>query len=280
MANKTIVGLFDDRDDAQAVVEELMRAGITRAHISLITSRGKVNDLDAPPDEGASDVLTGAGIGAVLGGVGGLLVGLAVLPIPGIGPVIAAGPIATTLAGMGIGAATGGLVGALTNLGVPEEHAHHYAEGVRRGATLVSVEADAIDAGRVSGIMMRHNAYDVNERAARWRESGWVSYDAAASAFTADEAARERSRYRVLDIDKGEVTLPVVEEPVSVGKREVRGDGVRVSNRVVEEAAVNTRVNGRSETVRDAARRNEVAVRSSPTASAPPSQQAPSNPPR
>lgn len=234
MANKTIVGLFDEASDAQAVVQELVQAGITRDHISLITNRGEVTNIDEVPDDGANDVLTGAGIGAVLGGVGGLLVGLAVLPIPGLGPVIAAGPIATTLAGMGIGAAAGGLVGALTNIGVPEEHAHHYAEGVRRGATLVSVEADPVNAGLVTGIMARYHAFDVNERAAMWRKTGWTGYDASAPAFSADEAARERMRYRNLDIDKGQVTIPVVEEQVAVGKREVRGGGVRVSNRVVE----------------------------------------------
>ncbi len=231
---KTIVGLFDEPAEAQAVVQELVQAGVARDHISLMAHRGDAAMTTDPTDDGGDGVLAGAGIGAVLGGVGGLLVGLAVLPIPGLGPVIAAGPIATTLAGMGLGAATGGLVGALTGVGVPEEHAQHYAEAVRRGGTLVTVYADEALAPRVSEIMDRHHAVDVSQRAARWRERGWTGYDTSAPAYTADEAARERALYRNLDLGKGQVTIPVVEEQVAVGKREVDRGGVRVSNRVVE----------------------------------------------
>src|SRR5690606_38716981 len=100
------------------------------------------SEMGSGAAEGAG---VGAGIGAVLGGLGGLLVGLGALTIPGIGPVIAAGPLAaalTGLAGAGAGAVaggvTGGLIGALTGLGVPEENAQYYAEGIRRGGVLVT----------------------------------------------------------------------------------------------------------------------------------------------
>jgi stress response protein YsnF len=241
---KTIVGIFDEPSEAAAVVQELVQEGISRNHISLITSHGdedrasftRDDTTDASAtDDGGSNVLTGAGIGAVLGGIGGLLVGLAVLPIPGLGPVIAAGPIATTLAGLGIGAATGGMVGALTNLGVPEEHAQHYAEAVRRGGTLVTVNADDAMASRVQDLMNRHHAVDVNQRAAYWRQGGWTGYDAKAPAYTADQAARERMAYTNRDLNQGQVAIPVIEEQIAVGKREVQSGGVvRVSNRVVE----------------------------------------------
>jgi uncharacterized protein (TIGR02271 family) len=236
--SKTIVGLFDDASEARSVVTELTQMGVTRDHISLMANRDAT--ATAPTDEtvtesAGSDALTGAGIGAMLGGVGGLLVGLAVLPIPGLGPIIAAGPIATTLAGMGIGAAAGGVVGALVNVGVPEEHAAHYAEAVRRGGTLVTVEADEEQAQRVADVMNRHHAVDVNQRAETWRKTGWSGYDVNAPAYRADEIARERDTYRNLDIDKGQVTIPVVQEQLAVGKREVERGGVRVFNRVIEQ---------------------------------------------
>lgn len=246
---KTIVGLFDSASDAQAVVHEVVQEGVSRDQISVMTSRGDdagkaITTTDTGAPTTGDDAMTGAGIGAALGGVGGLLVGLAVLPIPGLGPVIAAGPIATTLAGVGIGAATGGLIGALTHVGVPEEHAHHYAEGVRRGGTLVTVSARDGLAERVSDVMSRHHAVDVNERAARWREGGWSDYDARARAYTAAEAARERDLYSTRkdlrgdttrDLDRAQVAIPVVEERVDVGKREVDTGGVKVRSRVVEQ---------------------------------------------
>jgi hypothetical protein len=88
-----------------------------------------------------SDAAKGAGIGGALGGVAGLLAGLGLLAIPGLGPVVAAGWLASTAAGAAAGAATGGIVGALVDSGEPEENAHVYSEAVRRGASLVSIRA-------------------------------------------------------------------------------------------------------------------------------------------
>lgn len=79
---------------------------------------------DSAGGDRASEVAIGAGTGAALGGLGGFLVGLGALAIPGIGPVLAAGPIAAALAGVGLGAAAGGVIGALTELGIPEDDAH------------------------------------------------------------------------------------------------------------------------------------------------------------
>ena len=296
--SKTIVGLFDDASEARSVVTELTQMGVTRDHISLMANRDATATTptdDTVTESAGSDALTGAGIGAMLGGVGGLLVGLAVLPIPGLGPIIAAGPIATTLAGMGIGAAAGGVVGALVNVGVPEEHAAHYAEAVRRGGTLVTVEADEAMAQSVADVMNRHHAVDVNQRAETWRQSGWAGYDVNAPAYRADEIARERGTYRNLDIDKGQVTIPVVQEQLAVGKREVERHAVNrpVSSvdatafregtmefketveepvvsktaRVVEEVVINKDVNERTQTVRDTVKRTEVDVQATPRAS-------------
>src|SRR5919107_1694440 len=91
--------------------------------------------------------------------------GLGALGTPGLGPSVAAGWLVAALTGAGIGAAAGGLLGALTGAGVSEEHAHVYAEGVRRGGNLVTVRADESRATEAEGIVARHNAVDTEARA-------------------------------------------------------------------------------------------------------------------
>lgn len=237
--SKTIVGMFDDASEARSVVQELTELGVPRDQISLMANRGDA-DADAErvstPDANTTgeDAMSGAGIGAVAGGIGGLIVGLVALPIPGLGPVIAAGPLAAALTGAGIGAVTGGVIGALTHVGVPEEHAQHYAEGVRRGGTLVTVNSPDELATRVASLMNSHHAVDVGDRAAKWRQTGWKGFDATAPALSADEIRRERSLYSNRDIDQGRVAIPIVEESIAVGKREVERGAVKVSSRVVE----------------------------------------------
>jgi stress response protein YsnF/uncharacterized membrane protein len=253
--SKTIVGLFDDAAEARSAVQELTGLGVARDQISLMANRDAHADY-AGVETGAADANTtgggamaGAGIGAVAGGIGGLIVGLVALPIPGLGPIIAAGPLAAALTGAGIGAVTGGVIGALTHVGVPEEHAQHYAEGVRRGGTLVTVNSPDNLASRVSAVMNAHHAVDVGERAAKWRETGWKGFDAGAPALSAAEISRERTLYGNRDLNRGQVAIPIVEESVSVGKREVERGGVRVSSRVVERP-VEQQVNLRDEHVK------------------------------
>lgn len=105
---------------------------------------------------------------------------------------------------------------------VPEEHREIYAEGVRRGGFLVSVDSDDMEADKAAQIMSRHGAVDVEKRAENWRKAGWNRFDEKAKPYTADEAAREKK------------VLPVVEEEVKVGKRTVPTGRVRVYSRVVE----------------------------------------------
>jgi len=138
---QTVTGLYDNYDDARTVVSELEDEGISSSDISIVGRKGETNETYAA--EGAA---TGAGVGAVVGGAGGLLAGLGMLAIPGVGPVVAAGWLAATVAGAAAGAvaggAAGGIIGSLTSAGVDEDDAHVYAEGVRRGSTLVSVRVD------------------------------------------------------------------------------------------------------------------------------------------
>jgi len=127
---------------------------------------------------GAAAGVTG---GAVVGGLTGLLVGLGALAIPGIGPVIAAGTIATALGsaavGAGVGAVTGGILGALVGLGVPEEEAQVYAEGVKRGGILVAVRTDDTRATEATNIMRQFNVADINTLRNQWKQAGWTGYD-------------------------------------------------------------------------------------------------------
>lgn len=204
---RTVIALFDDFASANASVRDLVDNGFSRDDISIMASdsTGEYGQhLNRSGTEGESGAATGAGvgagIGAVLGGLGGLLVGLGALAIPGIGPVIAAGPLAaalTGLAGAGAGAVaggvTGGLIGALTDMGVPEETAGYYAEGVRRGGTLVTVRTDDNMAETARDLMNRHNPIDINERATQWRQAGWTGYDTNARPETTTDVDRDRS---------------------------------------------------------------------------------------
>ena len=126
----------------------------------------------------------------------GLLTALGVIAIPGLGPLVAAGVLATTLAGTVAGAAAGGLLGALTDYGVSEEDAHVYAEGVRRGGTLVTVQAADDRAGLVRDILNRHDPVDIPARRRSYTEEGWQAYDPSAAGYTRDQVRAERDRYR------------------------------------------------------------------------------------
>jgi hypothetical protein len=94
------------------------------------------------------------------------MLGLAALAIPGIGPIVAAGPVVAALTGAGLGATAGGLIGGLANMGVPSDHARQYQEAVRRGGTLVVAEVRGADTARVESILNRHGAIDVEDRPA------------------------------------------------------------------------------------------------------------------
>src|SRR5258708_815427 len=136
-----ITRLFDTYEHASLAVTELETAGIPHSAISLVANNADDRYTSVVPTSHTSDAGTAAGtgatIGTVLGGGAGLLAGLGMLAIPGIGPVVAAGWLVATAVGAGVGAASGGLIGSLVGAGVSENEAHVYAEGVRRGGTLV-----------------------------------------------------------------------------------------------------------------------------------------------
>jgi len=196
--NRTVVGVFHSVSDAQAAIRELESRGISRDDISLVANKNAVgyDTMTSSEKDKASDVVADAGIGAAIGGVGGLLLSaVGAITLPVIGPILAAGPIAAALTGAGIGAAAGGLIGALTEHGIPEEHARFYAEGVRRGDVLVTVRAPMGREDEVSDVLDDHRAVDVDERVSNWRQRGWSGYSDDAKPYSEDELRQERSYY-------------------------------------------------------------------------------------
>jgi hypothetical protein len=191
----TVVGLFEGPSEACAAVEDLVSAGFLREDISIV-SRAEEGE-GAPAPDRAVDIAAGAGAGAAIGGIGGLVLGLAALAIPGIGPVVAAGPLAAALVGAGIGAAAGGIVGALAEQGIPHEEAQYYAEGIRRGGTVLLVHAATdTDAARAREIMERYGPIDLEQRAEEWRGTGSPGFARPADEFSIAQAEQQREMER------------------------------------------------------------------------------------
>jgi uncharacterized membrane protein len=180
---KTIAGLFDTYDDAEHAVNELEGLGLTREQFSVIVRDAVMRERMVGVDDQLTAESAGAGAvgGTAIGGLVGLLSGLGASVVPGLGPVITAGTIitmfGTTAAGAGIGAAAGGIIGALTQAGIPEEDAQVYAEGVRRGGILLTVEVDDERFGAVLEALNRANAVDIAARREELRRSGWERFD-------------------------------------------------------------------------------------------------------
>ncbi len=196
---RTVVAIFDDYRHANDAVQELIDNNFARDQISYVASDASGDyrkELGLREDIDTSGAGVGAGIGATVGGIGGILVGLGALLIPGIGPIVAAGPLAAALgglAGAGAGALAGGVLGALADLGIPNETGEYYAEGIRRGGTLVTIKVEDYQADQAVAILNRHNPINLRERAAQWRESGWTGW---AESSSYDSVGMQRSTDR------------------------------------------------------------------------------------
>jgi hypothetical protein len=198
----TISRLYDNYTNAQQAVQRLEAAGVPHSDISIVAnnsdswfSTDKKVDRDGDGvDDRAEGAGTGAGIGAGVGGTAGLLAGLGLLAIPGLGPVVAAGWLAATAVGAAAGAATGGVVGALTEAGISKEDADSYAEGVRRGGTLVSARVADADRSRLEAVLDQ-SSVNLRDRSAAWQKAGWKSFDPASKPYGAEEVRKERQLY-------------------------------------------------------------------------------------
>jgi hypothetical protein len=183
----TAIGLFDTSHDAERAMQMLESAGFEAKDISVTVRKTKLDTTKSGETMAGEGLQTGTVTGMVAGGLMGLFVGAGLLIIPGIGPVLAVGPLAAGLAsgsalvgaaaGMGLGAFSGGLIGVLSGLGVPNDHAQVYSEGVRRGGVLVAVHTDEPHLGSAEKILRENGAADPQAREQEYRADGWDRFD-------------------------------------------------------------------------------------------------------
>ncbi|MDX6269991.1 MAG: hypothetical protein QOD28_1214 [Acidobacteriota bacterium] len=217
--SEVITGMFKDRESAERAYSSLAERGYSKDDINVIMSDETRNKYypegsDAADTELGSKALEGAGTGSAIGGTTGAILGAIAaigtsVALPGLG-LLVAGPLAGALVGAGAGGAAGGLIGAMVGSGIPEDRAKEYEAGVKDG-----------------GIVMGFNAR--SEEDAEYFERDWNSN-------------KGEGVYR------GQTTIPVVEEELKVGVREVERGGVRVESRV-EEKPVTEEVQLREERV-------------------------------
>lgn len=177
---KAVFGIFKTRPAVERAVEDLKTDGFSNQDISVLmtdssSSRDFAHTKGTKAPEGAA---AGAGTGAVVGGTLGLLVGLGALAIPGVGPLIAAGPLMSVLAGIGMGGTVGGIAGTLVGIGIPEYEAKRYEGFVKDGGILLSVHADSSEAVKRAEMCLKAcGAEDIssaNETKADWKSSAII----------------------------------------------------------------------------------------------------------
>lgn len=152
--NKVVIGVFEEKDSAESAILELKGQGFER-EISLVAR----DDGESGGGGGMEghDLTTGGITGGALGGVAGLLAGAGALLIPGIGPIIAAGPLAVGLTGV----VAGGVAGGLIDFGIPADRGEHFEEEVRQGSILVTMKSSSEKIDQAASILREHGAHDV-----------------------------------------------------------------------------------------------------------------------
>jgi hypothetical protein len=199
---KKLTRVYADYASAQNVVNVLSDAGIT--DVSLLASNAEgwhrpghdsvdpKHDKDRDgSDDRAAGAAAGGGLGAMAGAAAGAAAGLGLIAIPGIGPVVAMGWLTTLVGGAIAGGIAGEVIGALAETGTSKENAELYAEALRRGGAIVTVQAAPLEEHKANAILDM-GAMDVQARAIFWREKGWRGYDPKAPAYTAEQVAEDR----------------------------------------------------------------------------------------
>jgi hypothetical protein len=178
---RSVSRLYEHLEDATAAGDALIDAGFDRASISLISPHSEqslgfdsMDDMPVQddPDGMAAGAAIGASVGAALGGTTGLLMGMGLLVIPGIGPAVAIGPLASAIAGLSLGGATGGVTGALSRVGVPPLDSNEYSLALRRGETLLFLQVPAERMIEAGTILDRHNPVRMANSRAELLEGG------------------------------------------------------------------------------------------------------------
>ncbi|CAO3351014.1 YsnF/AvaK domain-containing protein [Azospirillum melinis] len=294
---KTIVALYDHRSDAETASRDLQAAGFESSVIEILSHSDLSSggwgdrDLSGSPTGTSAGTLTGdSSIGAASGMARtDLSTGYVASPdtVPGTGAGLAGAGLGTE-SGLGAGAGmgttgSGGMLTRLAGWGIPNQDAQVYAEGVRRGGSLLKLRLEEEDVDRAMDVLERGNVVDVEERGSAYRDSGWTGYDETADYYDEQSAEEERVRYspgrtaidttgstttgtaagltgaaaamRDVNADstrtgsaEREEQIPIVEEQVNIGKRSVERGGVRVRSYVVE-TPVEEQVRLRDETV-------------------------------
>ena len=166
MQNKktAVFGIYPSVTQAERAVDTLVSERFSNADISVLLpdSQGSKDFAHEKHTKAPEGTTTGVAAGGTIGGALGLLAGIGALAIPGVGPLIAAGPIMGALAGLGVGGAVGGLVGALVGMGIPEYEAKRYEGRLKEGGVLLSVHCDTSEEiARAKEILKRTGAADV-----------------------------------------------------------------------------------------------------------------------
>jgi uncharacterized protein (TIGR02271 family) len=224
---RTVVGLFHNQADAERAIQRLKQEGFSEDQIGVALKDRKRQDelIEGTGTQAAEGAATGALGGGVLGGVIGLLAGVGALAIPGVGPIIAGGTLASTLAGAGIGAAAGGLIGALAGMGIPEEDARHFDAGFQAGGTLVTVDAgNRVEEARDC---LLESGADLGSIGRGTATSGATSTDSMAG----DRSSMAAGRSNMDD----STTLELREEELRTEKEQVKAGEVRLRKEVVTE---------------------------------------------
>lgn len=164
---QVISGLFDSHAQAAEAADALREAGVAYDDISIV----------GPDEEEDATTAEDVGVGAAVGGAGGLLAGLATFAVPGVGPVLGVGWLAATLIGATAGGVAGGLLGGLKDSGVSDEDAHVYAEGIKRGSVLVTARVDETQADAAQAILSSAGSADLAARRSEYESAGWTSFD-------------------------------------------------------------------------------------------------------
>jgi hypothetical protein len=163
---RTVSALFDTYDEVTAAVDGLSDMGVPGSDITVVTRRR----------DAMTKIAEGAGLGAAIGGVGGLLAGFGMFVIPGLGSVFGIGWLIPLIIGAAAGGVAGGLIGSLTGAGIDESDAHVYAEGVCRGGTLLVARVHDDDAGGARAILLKCGAIDTNSRRSEYAADGWEGF--------------------------------------------------------------------------------------------------------
>jgi hypothetical protein len=163
MGNQAVIGVFESKNQAEQAIHALRQQGFTNENISIVTKKGGRQEGGEYVED---DITDGALTGGTIGGIGGLILGAGALAIPGVGPIVAAGPIAAALGG----AVAGGVAGGLIDWGIPAEVSRRYEQQVARGGILAVVHTDSQKVNQAAQILRQSGAKDVESHSTTKRQ--------------------------------------------------------------------------------------------------------------